>query len=137
MKTRALTWLGACVLVISSASGRAWSEETRHDGQDATGGPQGAIPDLSVGILVNAQQNLRPISPEIYGVSSATAAQLAELNVPLHRRGGNHTSRYNWQLNATNRASDWYFQSVPEGDAAPGEYVDTFIADSAEPARSR
>ncbi|HEX8702342.1 MAG TPA: glycoside hydrolase family 44 protein [Myxococcaceae bacterium] len=72
----------------------------------------------------------RRISPEIYGVSFATAAQLADLNIPLNRSGGNHTSRYNWQLNASNRGADWYFQSVPEGDGTPGGAADAFIAAS-------
>jgi hypothetical protein len=85
---------------------------------------------FSVNIRVDAMANVRAISPEIYGVSSATAAQLADLNVTMHRRGGNHTSRYNWQLNASNRGSDWYFQSLPEGDGTPGGVVDAFIAES-------
>ncbi|HEX8704912.1 MAG TPA: glycoside hydrolase family 44 protein, partial [Myxococcaceae bacterium] len=130
MTKRALTWLGAGVLLLSTASGRAWSEESRKEGQEEASGPQSAVPGFAVNLLVNAQQNVRPISPEIYGVSSATAAQLADLNVPLHRRGGNHTTRYNWQLNATSRANDWYFQSTPEGDGTPGGAVDAFIADS-------
>jgi hypothetical protein len=122
MTTRALTWLGACVLLISSGSGQAWAGELLGTPRPPAG--------LSFNIRVNAKENVRSISPEIYGVSFATAAQLADLNVPLHRRGGNHTTRYNWQLNATSRANDWYFQSVPEGDATPGGAADAFIADS-------
>jgi hypothetical protein len=130
MRTRALTWLGACVFLISAVPERGWAEEARDDGQEDPAVPQGAVPALSVGIFVNAQDNVRPISPEIYGVSGATAAQLADLRVPLHRRGGNHTTRYNWQLNATSRANDWYFQSVPEGEGTPGAAADAFIANS-------
>ncbi|WP_224242340.1 glycoside hydrolase family 44 protein [Hyalangium gracile] len=87
-------------------------------------------PRLSVSINVNVAAGQRPISPEIYGMANATPAQLADLNIPLHRSGGNHTSRYNWQLNAFNRGSDWYFQSVPEPSATPGEAGDTFITGS-------
>jgi hypothetical protein len=122
MKANALTWLGTCVFVISSVWGQAWSAPP-NEVQSATSG-------LSVNIRVNATANRRPISPEIYGVSFATAAQLSDLNVPLNRSGGNHTSRYNWQINASNRGADWYFQSVPEGDATMGGAVDAFIADS-------
>jgi hypothetical protein len=119
MKAHALTWLGSCVLLISFAWGQAGAS-------DALGAASG----LSVNIRVDAKANRRPISPEIYGVSFATASQLSDLNVPLNRNGGNHTSRYNWQLNASNRGADWYFQSVPEGDSTMGGAVNSFIAAS-------
>jgi len=79
-------------------------------------------------ITVDAAASRRPISPLIYGVANATPAQLAGLNAPLHRLGGNHTSRYNWQANAYNRGSDWFFQSVAEPGSAPGAATDTFVA---------
>ncbi|MFM9884975.1 MAG: glycoside hydrolase family 44 protein [Burkholderiales bacterium] len=81
-------------------------------------------------ITVDVQQDRRPISPLIYGVNWASTAQLAELNSPFNRHGGNATSRYNWKLNASNRGRDWYYQSSGEPDASPGELVDTFIADT-------
>ena len=46
---------------------------------------------------------------------TGTPSSLADLNAPLNRQGGNNTSRYNWQLNADNRASDYFFESI--GDA--------------------
>jgi hypothetical protein len=57
-----------------------------------------------VTINVDANLNRRPINPNIYGVAHATTAQLNALNSPLNRNGGNNTTRYNWQLNADNRA---------------------------------
>ena len=33
--------------------------------------------------------------------------------------GGNNTSRYNWKLNADNRANDWYFESIADASATP------------------
>jgi hypothetical protein len=55
-----------------------------------------------------------PISPYIYGVAFAPdSATLEDLNAPLHRYGGNATSAYNWNIDATNHASDWYFESIP------------------------
>lgn len=48
----------------------------------------------------------------------------------LHDAGGNPTSRYNWQQNVDNRASDWFFTSIPYPSATPGEYADTFVAAS-------
>jgi hypothetical protein len=81
----------------------------------------------TVTIRVDAEADRHPISPDIYGVAYANAAELAELNAPLNRWGGNATSRYNWQLNATNHAKDWYFMSLPEQGATAGGAADDFI----------
>ena len=83
-----------------------------------------------VTINVDANANRRSINPNIYGVAHATTAQLNDLNSPLNRNGGNNTTRYNWQLNADNRANDWYFESIPEASAVSGERGDTFITNS-------
>ena len=89
-----------------------------------------AAPALAqtVTIDVDGARNARGISPLIYGLAFATPAQLADLNVPLNRSGGNATSRYNWQANASNRGMDWYFESIGETSAVAGEAGDTFIA---------
>jgi uncharacterized protein (TIGR03437 family) len=84
----------------------------------------------TVTINIDAKLNRRPISPLIYGTSWASIAQLADLNLSVNRYGGNATTRYNWQLNATNRASDWYFQSLSDGSETAGELVDTFISNA-------
>lgn len=86
-------------------------------------------PPQPVIININAMLNRRSINPLVYGVAHATTAQLAELNAPLNRSGGNNTSRYNWQQNADNRGNDWYFQSIPFANTA-GEVGDTFIQSS-------
>nr|AHL27901.1 cellulase [uncultured bacterium] len=85
-------------------------------------------PGATVNVDVNA--NRKPINPNIYGVAHSTTAQLSDLNVPLNRYGGNNTTRYNWQINADNRGFDWYFESIPEASATPGERGDTFIANA-------
>ena len=82
-------------------------------------------------ISVDASKNRHPISPLIYGVAFASAAQLSELNVPLNRQGGNGTTRYDWMSNSSNRAADWFYESIGETSATPGEFADTFIGDSA------
>jgi len=91
-----------------------------------------------VTVTVDVAQARRPIDRNVYGVAHATAAQLADLNAPLNRNGGNNTSRYNWQINADNRGQDWYFQSIPEPSATAGKRGDDFVADArgagAEPA---
>ncbi len=79
-------------------------------------------------ITVDAAANRRAINPAIYGTAYGTTAQLNDLNVPVNRYGGNNASRYNWQINADNRGFDWYFQSIPEANATPGERGNTFIS---------
>ena len=83
----------------------------------------------AVTIQVDASLNRHSINPLIYGTAYATTAQLLDLNSPLNREGGNNTSRYNWQLNADNRANDFYFESIPFANTA-GEIGDTFIQTS-------
>ena len=84
--------------------------------------------NANVTINVDATVNRHPINPNIYGVAHATTTQLNDLNCPLNRNGGNNTTRYNWQLNADNRGSDWYFESIGDTSATAGERGDTFIA---------
>jgi len=95
-----------------------------------TNSPPPSLTNAPVAITVNAALNQRPISPLIYGVAFATSNQLAELNSPLNRSGGNAETRYNWQLNAHNRGADWYFESIPDSPATPAAAADDFVADS-------
>ncbi len=84
----------------------------------------------SVTIAIDATANVHPIDPRIYGVAWGSTADLAALNVPLNRMGGNAMTDYNWALNAQNLAADWYFESYPEQSAVPGEEADTFVSNS-------
>ena len=70
-------------------------------------------------IAVDAAAGRHTIDSRIYGVNFASQQQLTELNVPLNRSSGNSETRYNWQQNSSNRASDWYFESL-EGSSSPG-----------------
>lgn len=70
--------------------------------------------DLTLTIDTTAVQY--PISPYIYGMNFAAENLAAELDLPVQRWGGNHTSRYNWQLSMTNLGSDWFFENVPQGN---------------------
>lgn len=83
----------------------------------------------TVSINVDANADRRVISPLIYGTAFATTAQLLDLRAPLNRSGGNTTTRYNWQLNADNRANDWYYESIAGANQA-GEGGDTFVQQS-------
>jgi hypothetical protein len=81
-------------------------------------------------VTIDAAVNRRAINPNIYGVAYGDATTLADLNSPINRYGGNNTSRYNWQLNADNRGQDWYFESIGDSSATPGERGDTFFSTS-------
>ncbi|WP_158409275.1 glycoside hydrolase family 44 protein [Fimbriimonas ginsengisoli] len=78
-------------------------------------------------ISVNVQANRHPINPNIYGTAWATQVQLGDLNAPINRYGGNNSSRYNWNLNADNRGSDWFFQSIADTSSVAGERGDTIV----------
>jgi hypothetical protein len=73
-------------------------------------------------LTVDAANRTRPISPYIYGMNAYlldfSAAQAA--NIPLTRWGGDATSRYNYQNDATNTAQDYYFENRP-GNTADGQ----------------
>jgi len=90
-----------------------------------------------VTIAVDAELNRHPISPLIYGTAFASSAQLSDLNFTLNRSGGNAETRYNWQINAHNRAADWYFESIADSPATPAAAADDFVtttrAGGAEP----
>jgi hypothetical protein len=85
---------------------------------------------LSVTINVDAALNQQPINPNIYGVTFAGTGALTDLNATLNRSGGTPTSTYNWQVNASNRGKDFYYESLSDGSSTPGALVDNFIASS-------
>jgi hypothetical protein len=94
------------------------------------GPPPVPVTNSTVSVRVDAAAKRHPISPLVYGVAFATSAQLKDLNVPLNRSGGNATTRYNWVTNASNHASDWYFESLEEDGTGPGASDDAFISNS-------
>jgi hypothetical protein len=94
------------------------------------GAPISPGTNASVMVQIDALANRHAISPLIYGVAFASSNELADLNFPINRSGGNAETRYNWQLNAHNHAADWYFESIDDGDATPGASADDFVANS-------
>ncbi len=79
-------------------------------------------------VAVDAHANRHAINPDIYGVAFAATSDLATLNAPLNRSGGNAETSYNWQLNSDNRGADWYFESFADSDPTPGYRHDSFIS---------
>ena len=71
-------------------------------------------------LTVDAGAQTHAISPYIYGVNAylLDAATAKDINVPIDRWGGDSTSRYNYKLDVTNAAADWYFEN---GDGTGGD----------------
>lgn len=59
----------------------------------------------TISFHINATQNRHTISPYIYGANSGYNSK------DLIRVGGNRLTAYNWENNASNAGSDWYFQN--------------------------
>lgn len=84
----------------------------------------------AITISIDTTKNRLAINPMIYGSAYADDAAIRDLRLPNHRMGGNNTSRYNWRENADNRGNDWFFQSIGDESAVPGERADSFITRS-------
>jgi len=82
-----------------------------------------------VAVTVDPGADRHPVSPLIYGVNFGSAAQAARLHWPVRRWGGNATTRYSWQDDISNRASDWFFYNIEEANANPGALPDGSAAD--------
>ncbi|MEP0842072.1 MAG: hypothetical protein HRF43_05095 [Phycisphaerae bacterium] len=121
---------------VSGIIGLAW--------QDATGAAQpdyyldeiqltrAEVIPQPITLSVNAAAGQYPISPLIYGLNFADANLANELDLPVNRWGGNATTRYNWQTDVSNRASDWYFENLLESNPNPallpnGSAADRFV----------
>jgi hypothetical protein len=76
---------------------------------------------------VDAAANVHAIDPNVYGSAFATAAQIADLRLPLNRNGGNASDTYSLAQDATNHGSDWYFESIALG-AGNGQGMDSFVS---------
>jgi len=120
-------------------------------GDDGCGGPCGAclptelcsaaqvcapVTFTTTNVVVDVQSGRRPIAPEVYGMSFASAAQRTEVHLGANRWGGNSVTRYHWKLDVHNTASDWYFENIVDSSdsdyAKPGfvDSADTFLNDN-------
>lgn len=91
--------------------------------------PISAQSDHRILVRVDTAIGRRPISPYIYGVSFASAHQLADLNIPLDRIGGDSASTYNWEQDARGAGQDWFFESLPlDSPKAVDQYGDKAVA---------
>jgi hypothetical protein len=72
-------------------------------------------PALATGpaLTVDAGNRTHAISQYIYGMNGylLDSASASAANITVNRLGGDSTSRYNYELDVTNSASDWYFEN--------------------------
>jgi hypothetical protein len=68
-------------------------------------------------LSVNTAANRHAINPYIYGMNFPDESLATELSLPVQRWGGNSTTRYNYLNDTSNRASDWYFENIPNDNA--------------------
>ncbi|XP_018332822.1 uncharacterized protein LOC108742229 [Agrilus planipennis] len=89
--------------------------------------------DLTSGAVtleVDVNSNTHPISSYIYGTSFMNDVEFAkEIKLSVDRFGGNAATRYNWKIDATNRASDWFFENLPEDNKYPEKLPDGSTTD--------
>lgn len=78
---------------------------------------------IDVELRVDMQGERRPISPLVYGINGHDLAEGHPGVFAFRRLGGNRTSAYNWENNASNAGEDYHHTS------------DAYFGDSNEPAR--
>lgn len=84
-----------------------------------------------VRMLIDPSRDVQPISRYIYGVNQPLEDDFAHLT--LRRLGGNRWTAYNWENNASNAGSDWFFQNDDYlgGGDTPGGAVMPALANAA------
>lgn len=150
------TWWLASILVLSGCTGMldVQPDGARPDGgslqRDAgdprvDGGNPGvdaARPDAGpplepgdpgpsdVRFEVATTEDVRSISPFIYGINGGGDTAPHPEVFTFFRSGGNRLTAYNWENNASNAGSDWYHQNDDYlgGGDVPGEVPRSFVA---------
>ncbi len=82
------------------------------DGTDPTDGPAIVVSPN----IVNGQ-----ISEGIYGLNFADDELADDIDLSVNRWGGNSVTRFNYELDATNLASDFFFENFPNDNANVGQ----------------
>jgi hypothetical protein len=89
---------------------------------------QAVAQNPATSVDVDASSNRHPISPNIYGIAYGNEQDIAALNAPLNRWGGDATSRYNWQIDGHSAGADWYFETYSDGSGTPGGSADAYVS---------
>ncbi|MBN1646606.1 MAG: hypothetical protein JW874_01115 [Spirochaetales bacterium] len=92
----------------------------------------------SLAFSVDSSGGSTPVSPFIYGANGAVNMELDEIPFSYSRMGGNRWTAYNWETNASNAGSDWYFWNdglIGDGSSVPAgpviETINTMFAHNA------
>src|SRR5262245_61434512 len=81
-----------------------------------------------IAVTVDPSADRHAISRLIYGVSFGDPGAPNAPRWPLNRWGGNGTTRYSWEDDIANHASDWFFYNIESGPD-PGTLPDGSAAD--------
>ncbi|MEM7798880.1 MAG: glycoside hydrolase family 44 protein [Chloroflexota bacterium] len=99
---------GRAPVVTTAETGPAQQSDPELDPLIATANESGVIQ-----IAINNGDPSHTISPLIYGINFSEEETITDLNIAIRRWGGNATTRYSWEYDNSNRASDWFFQNYP------------------------
>ncbi len=86
-----------------------------------------AAGQTTVHFVIDAGENVRPISRLIYGVNQNIGGELS--NLTFTRFGGNRTTAYNWVTNASNAGNDFHYvnDAYFTGGNTPGGALIPFL----------
>jgi hypothetical protein len=89
--------------------------------------PANAVADVTITI---DPTKTKPISPYIYGINFYSGNPGASPLLTFDRAGGNRWTAYNWETNASNAGSDYFYYNdgYLSGSNVPAEAVRSFIA---------
>ncbi len=88
-------------------------------------------PPITADVTVTVNPaNTHPISPYIYGLNIAAGIAGAPPGLTLDRAGGNRWTAYNWETNASNAGSDYFYENdnYLSSSTTPAEAIHSFIA---------
>ena len=100
-------------------------------GESANSTQVSAIPAGSADVTITVDPTkTQPISPWIYGLNFYTGITGAPPHLTLDRAGGNRWTAYNWETNASNAGSDFFYQNdnFLSSSSTPAEAVRSFVA---------
>ncbi len=93
---------------------------------------------VDVTFTIQSTQNAHAISPYVYGINDDSSA--ASTRPGMVRAGGNRFTAYNWENNASNAGSDYYFENddylcltvtcLPNSGVS-GAYAQAFVGEAA------
>jgi hypothetical protein len=93
----------------------------------ASATPANALADVTINV---DPTKTKPISPYIYGTNFYSGNTAPQPNFTFDRAGGNRWTAYNWETNASNAGSDYFYQNdnYLSSSNVPAEAVRSFIA---------